>query len=159
MIRQRDAAGSCRDRPRASLKCDCGDQLRNGIGALKAMGGGVLLYLDQEGRGTGIGAKMRAYGYQHFGLDTIDADAELGYGSDHRRYAAAIAMLHLLDIAKVIVFTNNPAKISALRDGGIEVESRVALTGAVTVENAGYLMTKQARAGHMLDIETLAAAE
>lgn len=142
-----------------SLKCDCGDQLRNGLAALKAMGGGVLLYLDQEGRGTGIGAKMRAYGYQHLGLDTIDADAELGYGSDHRRYEAAIAMLRLLDIAKVIVFTNNPAKISALRDAGIEVESRVALTGAVTVENAGYLMTKQARAGHMLDIETVLAAE
>ncbi|WP_313474740.1 GTP cyclohydrolase II RibA [Agrobacterium pusense] len=143
----------------ASLKCDCGDQLRNGLAALKAMGGGVLLYLDQEGRGTGIGAKMRAYGYQHLGLDTIDADAELGYGSDGRRYEAAIAMLRGLDITKVSVLTNNPAKLAALADGGIAVEKRVALPGEVTAENAGYLRTKQKRAGHMLDIETLLAAE
>ncbi|MCD2184659.1 GTP cyclohydrolase II RibA [Rhizobium sp. GN54] len=143
----------------ASLKCDCGDQLRNGLVALKAMGGGVLLYLDQEGRGTGIGAKMRAYGYQHLGLDTIDADAELGYGSDDRRFEAAIAMLRKLEIARVVVFTNNPSKLAALSEGGIAVESRVALTGEVTIENAGYLRTKKARAGHMLDIETLVAAE
>jgi GTP cyclohydrolase II len=142
-----------------SLKCDCGDQLRNGLAALKAMGGGVLLYLDQEGRGTGIGAKMRAYGYQHLGLDTIDADAELGYGSDHRRYEAATAMLTLLNIRKVIALTNNPAKISALSQAGIAVERRVPVTGEVTVENAGYLKTKRERAGHMLDIETLVAAE
>lgn len=142
-----------------SLKCDCGDQLRNGLAEMKAMGGGVLLYLDQEGRGTGIGAKMRAYGYQHLGLDTIDADAELGYGSDHRRYEAAVAMLRLLGIAKTVIFTNNPAKIAALSDAGIEVERRMALTGEVTVENVGYLRTKKARAGHMLDIEALVAAE
>ncbi|MBO3761780.1 GTP cyclohydrolase II RibA [Ciceribacter sp. L1K22] len=142
-----------------SLKCDCGDQLRNGLHSLKAMGGGVLLYLDQEGRGTGIGAKMRAYGYQHLGLDTIDADAELGFGSDHRRYEAAIAMLELLGISKVVVFTNNPTKIAALSQGGIEVHNRFAVTGEVTAENEGYLRTKRARAGHMLDIETLIAAE
>ncbi|MCM2472305.1 GTP cyclohydrolase II RibA [Rhizobium sp. CG5] len=142
-----------------SLKCDCGDQLRNGLADMKALGGGVLLYLDQEGRGTGIGAKMRAYGYQHLGLDTIDADAELGYGSDHRRYEAAIAMLRLLGIEKTIIFTNNPAKIAALAEGGIEVHSRMAVTGEVTVENAGYLATKRARAGHMLEIEKLLAAE
>lgn len=142
-----------------SLKCDCGDQLRNGLAALKEAGGGVLLYLDQEGRGTGIGAKMRAYGYQHLGLGTIDADAELGYGSDHRRYEAAIAMLRLLGIAEVVIFTNNPAKMAALCDGGIAVDSRVAITGEVTAENARYLRTKKARAGHMLDIEALLAAE
>ncbi|PPJ46807.1 GTP cyclohydrolase II RibA [Rhizobium sp. KAs_5_22] len=142
-----------------SLKCDCGDQLRSGLAEMKAMGGGVLLYLDQEGRGTGIGAKMRAYGYQHLGLDTIDADAELGYGSDHRRYEAAIAMLRLLGIAKVVIFTNNPSKIAALSEGGVEVDSRVPLTGETTVENARYLLTKKARAGHMLDIEALLAAE
>lgn len=143
----------------ASLKCDCGDQLRNGLAALNAMGGGVLLYLDQEGRGTGIGAKMRAYGYQHLGLDTIDADAELGYGSDHRRYEAATAMLTLLDIRKVIALTNNPAKISALMQAGIAVERRVPVTGKLTVENAGYLKTKRDRAGHLIDIKTLVAAE
>jgi len=138
----------------ASLKCDCGDQLRNGLASMKAMGGGVLVYLDQEGRGTGIGAKMRAYGYQHLGLDTIDADAELGYGVDHRRYDAAIAMLERLGIRKVVLLTNNPSKIAALSAGGIEVHSRVPVVGDVTAENASYLQTKKTRAGHML--ETLA---
>ncbi|KQR68044.1 GTP cyclohydrolase [Rhizobium sp. Leaf341] len=142
-----------------SLKCDCGDQLRNGLDLLKQSGGGVLVYLDQEGRGTGIGAKMRAYGYQHAGLDTIDADAELGLGDDHRRYEAALAILRLLSISEVIVFTNNPTKIAALQDGGIIVHSRAEVTGQVTNENERYLRTKALRAGHMLDIETLVAAE
>lgn len=142
-----------------SLKCDCGDQLRNGLALLKQAGGGVLLYLDQEGRGTGIGAKMRAYGYQHLGLDTIDADAELGLGEDHRRYEAAVAMLRHLEISKVAVYTNNPTKIAGLKLGGVEVEARTAVTGRVTAENENYLRTKTLRAGHMLDLETLVAAE
>ncbi len=142
-----------------SLKCDCGDQLRNGLTLLKQAGGGVLLYLDQEGRGTGIGAKMRAYGYQHLGLDTIDADAELGLAEDHRRYEAAVAMLRLLDISKVAVYTNNPTKIAGLKLGGIEVEARAPVNGRVTAENENYLRTKTLRAGHMMDLETLVAAE
>ena len=142
-----------------SLKCDCGDQLRNGLKLLKAAGGGVLLYLDQEGRGTGIGAKMRAYGYQRLGLDTIDADAELGLEPDHRRYEAAVAMLKLLDIGKVIVYTNNPTKIAGLRAGGIEVLDRNAVIGRITAENENYLRTKMQRAGHILDFEALDAAE
>ncbi|MBB4063711.1 GTP cyclohydrolase II RibA [Gellertiella hungarica] len=140
-----------------SLKCDCGDQLRNGLKRLKRAGGGVLLYLDQEGRGTGIGAKMRAYGYQHRGLDTIDADAELGLAEDHRRYESAIAMLQLLGIDSVAVYTNNPTKIAALRAGGILVDAREAVTGRVTAENANYLRTKTIRAGHMLDLAELKA--
>ncbi len=142
-----------------SLKCDCGDQLRNGLALLKQAGGGMLLYLDQEGRGTGIGAKMRAYGYQHLGLDTIDADAELGLSEDHRRYEAAVAMLRHLNISKVAVYTNNPTKIAGLKLGGIEVEARAAVTGRVTAENENYLRTKTLRAGHMMDLETLVAAE
>lgn len=141
-----------------SLKCDCGDQLRNGLKSLKRAGGGVLLYLDQEGRGTGIGAKMRAYGYQHLGLDTIDADAELGLAEDHRRYEAAIAMLKLLGIGSVAVYTNNPTKIAGLRAGGIEVDAREPVTGRVTAENANYLKTKTVRAGHMLDLKELQSA-
>ena len=142
-----------------SLKCDCGDQLRNGLALLKEAGGGVLLYLDQEGRGTGIGAKMRAYGYQHKGLDTIDADAELGLSADHRRYEAAVAMLRLLEIARVTIYTNNPAKIAGLKAGGIKVEARAPVTGRVTPDNENYLRTKTVRAGHMLDLATLVAAE
>lgn len=141
-----------------SLKCDCGDQLRNGLKGLKRAGGGVLLYLDQEGRGTGIGAKMRAYGYQHRGLDTIDADAELGLAEDHRRYEAAVAMLRLLGIEAVTVFTNNPTKINALRNAGILVDAREPVTGRVTAENANYLKTKTIRAGHMLNLADLQTA-
>ena len=142
-----------------SLKCDCGDQLRNGLKQLKAAGGGVLIYLDQEGRGTGIGAKMRAYGYQHQGLDTIDADAELGLGSDHRRYEAAASILQLLGISSVTLHTNNPSKIDGLRANGIDVSGHVRVTGAVTAENVNYLRTKTLRAGHTLELESLIAAE
>ncbi|MBB4122726.1 GTP cyclohydrolase II RibA [Martelella radicis] len=141
-----------------SLKCDCGDQLRNGLAQLKAAGGGVLVYLDQEGRGTGIGAKMRAYGYQHQGLDTIDADAELGLASDHRRYEAAAAMLGLLGISRVILHTNNPTKIDGLRANGIDVAGHVRVTGTVTPDNVNYLRTKTLRAGHTLELEKLIAA-
>lgn len=142
-----------------SLKCDCGDQLRNGLALLQEAGGGVLLYLDQEGRGTGIGAKMRAYGYQHLGFDTIDADAELGLAEDHRRYEAAVAMLRLMNIGRVAVYTNNPTKIAGLRAGGIDVEARSPVVGRVTAENQNYLRTKTIRGGHMMDLETLVAAE
>jgi GTP cyclohydrolase II len=141
-----------------SLKCDCGDQLHNALALLKQAGGGILLYLDQEGRGTGIGAKMRAYGYQHLGLDTIDADAELGLAEDHRRYDAAVAMLLHMNIENVAVYTNNPTKISALRAGGIVVNARAPVTGTVTPENQDYLRTKTLRAGHLIDLNTLVAA-
>ncbi|WP_413207559.1 GTP cyclohydrolase II RibA [Rhodospirillum sp. A1_3_36] len=142
-----------------SLKCDCGDQLRNGLSQLKQEGGGVLIYLDQEGRGTGIGAKMRAYGYQHLGLDTIDADSELGLSSDHRRYEAAAAILRLLGMTEVIAYTNNPTKIAALRAGNIRVEGWVPVVGTVTAENVSYLRTKTVRAGHMFNLEALVVEE
>jgi len=118
-----------------------------------------LVYLDQEGRGTGIGAKMRAYGYQHKGLDTIDADAQLGLGSDHRRYEAASTILNLLNIEDVVLYTNNPSKIEGLRAGGIKVDARVPVTGSVTAENVNYLRTKAERAGHIFDLKSLIAAE
>lgn len=138
-----------------SLKCDCGDQLRNGLATLAELGGGVLLYLDQEGRGTGIAAKMRAYGYQHAGLDTIDADAMLGFGPDERRYGAAAAMLRGLGISRVRLLTNNPAKAERLAAAGIAVTERIPVTGTITAENEGYLRTKAARAGHVLDVDAL----
>ena len=141
-----------------SLKCDCGDQLRNGLKGLKDAGGGVLLYLDQEGRGTGIGAKMRAYGYQHEGLDTIDADAELGFSADERHYDAAVAMLNLLGVSGVDLYTNNPSKMAALLAGGIAVNGRTPVTGRVTADNVKYLRTKTLRAGHLLDLTDLATA-
>ena len=134
-----------------SLKCDCGDQLRNGLKTLEEKGGGVLIYLDQEGRGTGIAAKMRAYGLQGAGLDTIDADAELGFGADERRYETAAAMLSGLDITRVDLLTNNPLKVAYLRACGIEVVSRTPVLGPLTAQNTGYLKTKAKRGGHLLD--------
>lgn len=138
-----------------SLKCDCGDQLRLGLAKLSELGGGVLLYLDQEGRGIGIASKMRAYGYQHAGLDTIDADAELGYEADERSYELAAAMLRLLDIPRVQLLSNNPEKQARLRAAGVDVVARLPVTGQVTRENEGYLRTKALRAGHALDVDAL----
>ncbi|HHW4680677.1 MAG TPA: GTP cyclohydrolase II RibA, partial [Xylella taiwanensis] len=138
-----------------SLKCDCGDQLRHSLSKLKALGGGVLLYLDQEGRGNGIAAKIRAYDYQHAGLDTIDADAQLGFGPDERRYTGAAMMLRALGITRVQLLSNNPTKAERLRAAGITVEERIPVTGQVTKQNERYLRTKANRAGHDLDVDAL----
>lgn len=134
-----------------SLRCDCGDQLRNAVARLNVAGGGVLLYLDQEGRGIGIANKMRAYALQDDGFDTIDADSVLGFGSDERRYEYAAAMLARLGYRRIALLTNNPLKIEALTRAGIDVAERQSLTGAVTAQNLHYLHTKAHRADHMLD--------
>lgn len=141
-----------------SLKCDCGDQLRNALHTLAGLGGGVLLYMDQEGRGTGIAAKMRAYGYQRAGLDTIDADALLGFGPDERRYGGAAAMLRGLGANRIRLLSNNPEKVDHLRAAGIEVLDRIPVTGRITADNEGYLRTKATRAGHALDVDALIAS-
>jgi GTP cyclohydrolase II len=138
-----------------SLKCDCGDQLREGIRLIQQRGGGILLYLDQEGRGTGLAAKMRAYGYQSQGLDTIDADAFLGFGQDGRRYGAAVAMLNILGAKSIDLMTNNPRKIEALQKAGLSVRQRTPVLGAVTPENRRYLTTKANRSGHLFDLKEL----
>ncbi|MSO72297.1 MAG: GTP cyclohydrolase II RibA [Rhodospirillaceae bacterium] len=135
----------------ASLKCDCGDQLRLAVGEIATAGSGVLLYLDQEGRGIGLLNKMRAYGLQELGHDTMDADAVLGYGPDERRYAVAGAMLALLGFRKITLMTNNPGKITALEDFGVNVVGHQRILGAVNPHNHNYLRTKARRAGHMLD--------
>ncbi len=134
-----------------SLRCDCGDQLNNAMARLAQEGGGVLLYLDQEGRGIGIGNKIRAYALQDDGFDTIDADAVLGFSADERRYEYAASILHTLGYRKIILLTNNPEKIGALSRAGIEVVGRQSLFGAVTAQNTDYLYTKQDRANHLLE--------
>ncbi|MGI9407194.1 MAG: GTP cyclohydrolase II RibA [Hyphomicrobiaceae bacterium] len=134
-----------------SLKCDCGEQLRRAIQALAAGGGGVLLYLDQEGRGIGLSNKMHAYALQAEGFDTVDADAVLGYGPDERRYEIAAQMVSLLGLKRVSLMTNNPKKIAALKAHGVEVADRIALVGTVNPHNARYLKAKTERAGHMAE--------
>ncbi len=132
----------------ASLKCDCGDQLR---GTVKRMAdtGGVLLYLDQEGRGNGIANKMRAYKLQHAGYNTYDADEILGFDIDQRRFDFAAAMLRQLGITSVRLMTNNPEKVAALREAGLEVVSSHRVMGRSTEHNVSYLETKRDRAGHI----------
>ncbi len=134
-----------------SLRCDCGDQLRGAVARLASEGGGVLLYLAQEGRGIGLANKLRAYTRQDAGLDTIDADRTLGFRGDERRFAVAARMLRDLGIGQVRLLTNNPTKIAALVEAGITVAERLPIGGAVTAFNARYIATKRDRAGHLFD--------
>ena len=133
-----------------SLRCDCGEQLRGSLRIFAESGGGVLLYLAQEGRGIGLGNKLRAYLLQQEGLDTIDADGTLGFGADERRYDAAVEILRYLRIERIRLLTNNPEKVQALRDGGIRVIGRQPLYGTLNRHNVQYVTAKVNRAGHWL---------
>ncbi|HEU4618594.1 MAG TPA: GTP cyclohydrolase II [Gammaproteobacteria bacterium] len=134
-----------------SLRCDCGEQLRTAVARIAALGGGVLLYLDQEGRGIGLANKLRAYALQDSGFDTIDADRHLGFHADERNYEVAVALLHELGISRIELMTNNPQKIDALKAHGIEVVGRVPLVGKTNSYNERYLKTKRERAGHLAE--------
>ncbi|WP_375459342.1 GTP cyclohydrolase II RibA [uncultured Enterovirga sp.] len=136
-----------------SLKCDCGDQLRTSVRFMAEQGGGVLLYLDQEGRGNGIANKIRAYKLQSQGYDTYDADEMLGFGPDQRRFDFAAAMLDLLGIRRVNLITNNPDKIEALTKAGIDVVTHRRSPGRTTPENLLYLTAKRDRFGHLIELE------
>ena len=135
-----------------SLKCDCGDQLRGAMRRLAELGGGILLYLDQEGRGIGLANKLRAYGLQARGRDTYEADEVLGFEPDQRRFDFAAAMLRALGVGRVSLLTNNPEKIEGLQVAGIEVVSDERLLGRVGLDNLNYLAVKRDRAGHLLDL-------
>ncbi|ENO86817.1 GTP cyclohydrolase II [Thauera linaloolentis] len=133
-----------------SLRCDCGEQLRRGVAAINAQGGGVLLYLSQEGRGIGLANKLRAYGLQDEGLDTIDADQTIGFSKDERNFRVAHEMLQQLGVSRILLLTNNPGKVEALQRAGINVTARQAIYGDVTQQNQRYLTTKANRHGHWL---------
>ena len=139
-----------------SLKCDCGDQLRSTAKYMAEHDGGVILYLDQEGRGNGLSNKIRAYTLQAEGFDTYDADAVLGFGPDQRRFDFAAKMLTALGIRRVRLMTNNPLKIAALEAAGVELVSSQPIHGRLTRENAGYLAAKRDRAGHCIDATLVA---
>ncbi len=136
-----------------SLKCDCGDQLRTAVQHMAQNGGGVLLYLDQEGRGNGIANKIGAYRLQAQGFDTYDADETLGFDHDHREFNFAAAMLKQLGVSRVRLLTNNPAKIAALVDAGLDVVSHQRILGRTTEQNVRYLASKRERSGHLLDAD------
>lgn len=133
-----------------SLKCDCGLQLRGAIATIARQGGGVLLYLAQEGRGIGLINKLRAYRLQDQGFDTIEANERLGFAADERVYAVAARMLTLLGFSSVRLLTNNPEKVAGLAKAGITVAERVPHAFAANVHNAAYLRTKAEKAGHFL---------
>jgi GTP cyclohydrolase II len=134
----------------ASLRCDCGDQLRGAIAAISAAGGGVLLYLAQEGRGIGLVNKLRAYQLQDAGFDTLDANEQLGFDADERVYLPAAQMLRRLGFGTVRLLTNNPEKMAALERYGIRVVERVPHVFAANGHNERYLRTKAVRSGHLL---------
>jgi GTP cyclohydrolase II len=133
-----------------SLRCDCGEQLRGGVERIAEAGGGVLLYLAQEGRGIGLANKLRAYALQDRGADTVEADARLGFAEDERSYDVAVQMLRDLGIERIRLLTNNPAKIAAMEAGGIEIAHREELYGRLNEHNERYLRAKADRSGHLL---------
>jgi len=133
-----------------SLKCDCGPQLKEALRIIGDSGGGVLLYLRQEGRGIGLANKIRAYSLQDRGLDTVDANRRLGFGDDERDYGHAAAMLRALGIDEVRLLTNNPDKVAGLEGAGIKVTERIPHQMPANPHNADYLATKRKRSGHLL---------
>ena len=130
-----------------SRRCDCGDQLRLAFSQMQSAGG-IVLYLRQEGRGVGLLNKIRAYGLQDAGLDTVEANMTLGFETDERDYRVAGRMLQLLGCQRVLLLTNNPAKLAGLAETGIEICGRVPLHAPITAGNRRLLETMAARAGH-----------
>jgi GTP cyclohydrolase II len=134
-----------------SLRCDCGNQLSKALDIIMEQGAGALLYLNQEGRGIGIASKLRAYGLQDTGMDTVEANEHLGYSADERDFGVAAEMLRQLELTTVTLITNNPQKIAALTARGIIVAGREPLITATNVHNARYLGTKATKLGHRLE--------
>ena len=132
-----------------SLKCDCREQLEYALREIQAEGRGVVLYLFQEGRGIGLGAKIQVYALQEEGLDTVDANTHLGYEEDARSYESALDMLDDLGVDEVRLLTNNPLKLEALTRGGLKHVERVPIEVGSHAVNQDYLETKRDRMGHL----------
>jgi len=134
-----------------SLKCDCREQLEMALDAIQAAGRGVVVYLRQEGRGIGLGNKIRAYALQEAGADTIQANVQLGFAVDARRYDIAAEILQKLGVRSVALLTNNPDKCEQLAAAGTVVAKRVPIEAPPNEFSVGYLQTKRDKMGHMLD--------
>ncbi|MGZ3215234.1 GTP cyclohydrolase II [Paracoccus sp. T5] len=133
-----------------SLKCDCGPQLNAALAAMGQAGAGVLLYLNQEGRGIGLANKMRAYDLQNQGFDTVEANHRLGFEDDERDFRIGAALLRRLGFGAVRLMTNNPRKVAMMEDHGIAVPERVPLIVPRNRHNTGYLDIKAIKSGHLL---------
>jgi GTP cyclohydrolase II len=133
-----------------SLKCDCGPQLQAALAQMGQEGAGVLLYLNQEGRGIGLANKLRAYALQDQGFDTVEANHRLGFEDDERDFRIGAQILRKLGFSAVRLLTNNPRKLAMMEGCGLHVAERVPLRVGETVENRAYLATKAAKSGHLL---------
>ncbi len=133
-----------------SLKCDCGPQLRGALAQMGGEGAGVLLYLNQEGRGIGLANKMRAYSLQDQGFDTVEANHRLGFEDDERDFRIGAEILKRMGFSAVRLLTNNPGKIAMMEASGVKVAERVPLKVGETAHNKAYLATKAAKSGHLL---------
>jgi GTP cyclohydrolase II len=133
-----------------SLRCDCRDQLEAALTFIGRAERGVVLYLEQEGRGIGLINKVRAYALQEQGLDTVEANEALGFPDDLRRYDVAAGMLGALGIASVCLLTNNPRKVDGLIEQGVPVVGQIPLRTGTNEHNAFYLETKRDKSGHLL---------
>lgn len=133
-----------------SLKCDCGPQLSGALHQMAAAGAGMLLYLNQEGRGIGLANKLRAYSLQDQGFDTVEANHRLGFEDDERDFRIGAEMLRGMGVGRVRLLTNNPAKVAMLGACGIEVVERVPLIAGHNPLNRDYLRTKAEKSGHLL---------
>jgi len=135
-----------------SIKCDCGPQLHRAMELIEEEGRGAIVYQQQEGRGIGIINKIRAYALQDEGADTIEANERLGLGVDLREYHQCVEILRDLGIKKVKVLSNNPEKIQAMRDGGLEIAERVPIEFKPSKDTLKYLTTKKLQMGHLLHL-------
>jgi len=133
-----------------SLKCDCGPQLNGALAQMAEAGGGMLLYLNQEGRGIGLTNKMRAYSLQDQGFDTVEANHRLGFEDDERDFRIGARMLGAMGVSRVRLLTNNPRKVEMLQGCGVQVVERVPLRAGENPLNIDYLRTKAAKSGHLL---------
>ncbi len=134
-----------------SLRCDCGDQLERALRAIETSGCGILIYQMQEGRGIGLLNKIRAYQLQDQGVDTVEANYQLGFEADLRSYAFCAEILDFFGALKIRLMSNNPSKIEGIEAEGIEVVQRVPLIVKPSRLSAGYLKTKKEKLGHLLD--------
>lgn len=133
-----------------SMRCDCGAQLETAMQEIQAHGHGAVVYARQEGRGIGLAAKLHAYELQEQGLDTVEANKELGFGADLRDYGIAAQILRDLEMQTINLMTNNPAKVSGLEKYGVEIKDRVPLVLPATKHNDFYMSTKRDKMGHII---------
>ncbi len=135
-----------------SLRCDCRLQLELALGMIAEKGAGIVLYEQQEGRGIGLMAKLKAYELQDQGMDTVEANVELGYAADYREYDLPARVLKLLGVSEVRLITNNPEKVAALESAGIEVTERISAEVEPQESFERYLRTKHEKMGHITDL-------